>query len=547
MRILVGTMEICRHIHDLGDAFRTLGHEVDTVVIGKSPFYMDLPYDYLINQEKLFQHLAQLVQNPLSTFLQLPDELTRLRHFLTDYDVYVFQFAQSLLPGNRDYPILKQQGKKIISIFNGSDIRHWSAAEPVAAAYNYQIPEMCREEPFCHLPARLLNIRMAERYADAIFSLPFQSELAVRPYWHFFLPFNLDLYGHRIPERDVPVLVHAPSRRKFKGTDRFLAVLDRLRSEGVPFELKLLEGVPNQEVIRTLIEADVVLDELHAPHYAMLALEGMATGCAVVAGCQRDYVPLQGDSPVFNVHAETLYDRLKLLLTDKAVRLDHARRGRPFVEQGHRHTGVAAGLLAKLKRPDEPYEYYPSFFARAYQYPDGETVPEGLKRMTAEIIQRHGLPDGMEPDALVERRLIAPEGLSPDKPVLHWRPAASYGVKEQIWGWSPRADKVIAEASQNDADDKVYAVIHLVEQALDALDEADAEAAGAMLQQCIEQYQADPETFGHADVLTALGRLAVELDHQEAALALLTQAYKADPTRSSLQQTLQTLVAKVAA
>ncbi len=547
MRILVGTMEICRHIHDLGDAFRTLGHEVDTVVIGKSPFYMDLPYDYLINQKKLFQHLAQLVQNPLSTFLQLPDELVGLRHFLTQYDVYVFQFAHSLLPGNRDYPILKQQGKKILSIFNGSDVRHWSGAEPVAATYGYQIPSMYRDEPYCHLPARLLNIRMAERHADAIFSLPFQSELAVRPYWHFNLPFNLTLYDHRIPAREVPVLVHAPSRRNGKGTDYFLAVLDRLRSEGISFELKLLEGVLNQEVIRALIDADVVLDELHAPHYGMLALEGMATGCAVVAGCHHDYVPLQGDSPVFEVHIDNLYDRLKLLLTDKALRLDHARRGRPFVEQRHSHTNVAAGMLAKLEAHDEAHDYYPSFVARTYHYPDGETVPQGLLRLTAEIIQRHGLPDGIEPDALVERGLIAPEGLSPDKPVLHWRPAASYGVKEQIWGWSPRADKVIAETSHNDADDKVYAVIHLVEQALDALDEADAEAAGAMLQQCIEQYQADPETFGHADVLTALGRLAVELDHREAALALLTQAYKADPTRSSLRQTLQTLVAKAAA
>ena len=547
MRILVGTMEICRHLYDLGEAFRALGHDVDTVAIGKSPYYMDLHYDYLINQQKLHQHLANLVQNPLATFLQWPDELTGLRHFLTQYDVYVFQFAQSLLPGNRDYPILKQQGKKIISIFNGSDVRHWSAAEPVAAAYNYQIPEMCREEPFSNLPARLLNIRMAERYADAIFSLPFQSELAVRPYWHFFLPFNLDRYGHQIPERDVPVLVHAPSRRKFKGTDQFLAVLERLRSEGIAFELKLLEGVPNEEVIRTLIDADVVLDELHAPHYAMLALEGMATGCVVVAGCHRDYVPLQGDSPVFAVHADTLYKRLKLLLTDKATRLRHARRGRPFVERCHSHTDVAASLLAKLQRRDKPYDYYPSFVARSYQYPEGDTVPKGLKHITAEIIQRHGLPGGIELRDLVERELITSEGLAPDKPVLHWRPATSHRVEEQIWGWSPQADKVLADGPQQAADDKVYAVITLVEQALDALDEADVEAAGAILQQCIERYQVDPKTFQEADALTALGRLAAELDHREAALALLTQAYEADPTRSSVQQALHTLAAKEAA
>ena len=54
MRILVGTMEICRHLHDLGDALRRLGHEVDTVVGGGNPYYADLSYNYLIDQKKLF-------------------------------------------------------------------------------------------------------------------------------------------------------------------------------------------------------------------------------------------------------------------------------------------------------------------------------------------------------------------------------------------------------------------------------------------------------------------------------------------------------------
>ena len=546
MRILVGTMEICRHLHDLGEAFRTLGHEVDTVVVGKSPFYEDLHYDYLINQQLLYKHLSDLARNPVGTFLEWPEALTGLREFLTGYDVYVFQFAQSLLPGNRDYPLLKQQGKKIISIFNGSDIRHWSAAEPVAEAYGYQIPEMCREEPFNHLPARLLNLRMAERYADAIFSLPFQSELAVRPYWHFFLPFNLDLYGLRIPERDVPVLVHAPSRRKFKGTDQFLAVLERLRSEGIAFDLKLLEGVPNREVIQTLVHADVVLDELNAPHYAMLALEGMATGCAVVAGCQRDYVPLQGDSPIFAVTADTLYERLKLLLTDKTRRVTLARQGRPFIKQCHSHVNVAAGMLARLETPAELFDYYPSFVPRAYHYPKGEVIPEGLKRMTGEIIQRHGLPDGVTRKDLISRDLITPEALTPHKPILHWRPASSFGVSEQIWGWSPKADKT-GEQDYTHPDEAAYAVIHLVEEALNALDDKEVAAAGAILQQCIEQYAANPNSFNHPAVLTALGRLAAELDQKDAALALLSQAYAADPTNIIIQQAVHALSTREAA
>ena len=551
MRILVGTMEICRHIHDLGDAFRKLGHEVDTVVAGLNPFYQDLPYDRVINPQAHHQQLTNIVRNPVGALVQLSDELLEFRRYLVDYDVYVFQFGQSLLPMNQDYPILKQLGKKVISLFNGSDIRHWSAAEPVAAAYGYQIPDMCREEPYRNLNARLTNLRMAERYADAIFSLPFQSELAVRPYWHFFLPVNMEVYGHAIPARDIPVVVHAPSRRSFKGTDVFLATLDRLRDEGVQFELKLLEGVPNPEVLRTLVDADVVLDELNSPHYAMLALEGMATGCAVVAGSDFGYVPVQGESPIVNVRPHTLYEKLKELLTNKELRLDHARRGRAFVEQTHSHLDVAAGMLSKLGPRDDYYDYYPSFVTRSYRLPDNETVPDLLRSMTTQIIQRHGLPTGVTIQSLAERGLIAAEALNPAKPLLAWQPAESFGVSEQIWGWSPRAEKSTAATTTDIAttlaSNEVYAVTHLVDKALSAVDFGDNELAGSILQQCIERLKTEPETFGHPMVLTALARLAIELNQTGAAVAILSQAQRMDPESPNIRRSLEALSTKQAA
>src|SRR5690606_27897665 len=118
------------------------------------------------------------------------------------------------------------------------------------------------EEPYSHLNTRLSNLRMAERHADAIFSLPFQSELAVRPYWHVQLPLDLSNYTCEVHDRDVPVIVHAPTRRNFKGTPAVLEALDRLREEGEQFELRLLENVPNKQVLKALTDADLVIDQL---------------------------------------------------------------------------------------------------------------------------------------------------------------------------------------------------------------------------------------------------------------------------------------------
>lgn len=388
MKILLGTIEICRHLHDLAAAFRRLGHEAETVVAGINPYYADLRYDYMIQPGILARHPSML------------------RDIIAPYDVFVFLFGQSLLPGNEDFPIIKAAGKQIVSIFNGSDIRHHSAAGPVAAHYGYRLPQMCYEAPFNDLRARLHPLRMAERWADAVFSLPFQSELALRPYWHFRLPVDLSLYHEVIPARETPLLVHAPSRRGFKGTAEILSALDRLRSEGVRFELRLLEGVPNTEVLRAITEADVVIDELNSPHYAMLALEGMASGCCVVANCDRRYVPAQGEAPVFPAGIADVYERLRLLLTNPEIIHDRAQQGRVFVRDTHSAETVARDMLSKIATPPDLHDYYPTYWA-----PRAGEEPEDMRGMSQEI--RKTYPPGVWEDA-------------------------------EIWGWSPHLERVPA-------------------------------------------------------------------------------------------------------
>ncbi|GAB5520009.1 MAG: hypothetical protein RhofKO_22600 [Rhodothermales bacterium] len=442
MRILVGTFEICRHVYDLADGFRQAGHDADAVIAYKSPYHPDLPYDVEYNPQGALQGLAALQKDPIRHFLNPAKPLADFRQMLHDYDVFVFVFAHSLLPGNQDFPMLKAFGKQIICIFEGSDVRHYSAAEPVAEAFGYQIPPMYREAPYDQLAARWQNMRMAEVYADAIFSLPFQSELALRPYWHFYLPVNLDLYHHHIPGREVPRLVHAPSRRGFKGTDQFFAVLDRLEAEGVKFDLQLLEKVTNAEVIAAIEDADVVLDELNAPHYGMLALEGMATGCAVVAGCDLGYVPYQEGSPVYAVRHDTLYGRLKALLTSRDLRIQHAKRGRPFVEAKHRHADVTQCMLDKLGRTSD-FDYYPTFAAEQYELPEGETLSEALRRLTSTVVAKHGAPAAHVSARLVQQGLADPCLLRTSVSV--WDQPEE--IEQQIWGFRPVLREVVAQAA----------------------------------------------------------------------------------------------------
>ncbi len=124
-----------------------------------------------------------------------------------------------------------------------------------------------------------------------------------------------------------------------KGTAEILDALEHLRREGLRFELRLLENTPNDEVLRILTDADIVVDELNEAHYGMLALEAMATGCVVLAGNRPDIVPIPSDRPVIHVHPGNLVEAFRAAIVDRAERVERAHSGRPFVAHHHAENG----------------------------------------------------------------------------------------------------------------------------------------------------------------------------------------------------------------
>ena len=62
--------------------------------------------------------------------------------------------------------------------------------------------------------------------------------------------------------RENPVIIHAPSRRRVKGTDAVLAAINQLQAEGIAFEFRLVEGLPNDEALKLYAESDIIVDQL---------------------------------------------------------------------------------------------------------------------------------------------------------------------------------------------------------------------------------------------------------------------------------------------
>jgi hypothetical protein len=426
LRVLVGTVEIAGQLPDVADGFRRLGHEVTTVVSQRNPFYPELRYDVDATRKEI----------PWSYKADRCAQVSRLlwleaRHrLITRHDVFVFFWAgKSFLDFNSEYPLLKRLGKKIVTVFNGDDVRHWSAYSQQQAAVVKEgacvalqdLSETYRDDP---LERPLQNIRMAERWSDLIISQPNQSVLAVRPYMHFFVPLDLSGYKCHTPGRETPVVLHAPSHKRVKGTEMILAALDRLKAEGVSFELRLLHGVSSRQVASELVEADVVIDQLHLPLHGKLGVEAMASGCAL-ATCDREEIePFPPGRPVWHVGPENVVEGLRRLLTDRELRLRLARDGRRHAERYHDHVEVARRISRHLGAGGAgPFDHYPTFFAREYRLPEGVEVPERLSRMTAQVVRRWGLPEGADPADMVKRGLMSAEEAGPFASIPRWEAA----------------------------------------------------------------------------------------------------------------------------
>lgn len=433
LRVLIGTFGLGGYAQDLAAGFRRLGHRA-TVALSLPSFWEGLrPGDIDVSKDLRAVSWPRLAARLREGRASAPDRFSdcrtptqRVEWLITHHDLFVFVHASlwhdhPSHPGRagagREYRLLKGLGKRVVSVMSGPDVRHPSAYDQQSALLGHRATPMAELMPSWRrspLGYRMRNLRRAEMYADAILSSPNQSGLAVRPYHHLNAPLDLSRYTFRVPGHDVPVVLHAPSDEGIKGTTRVVAALQRLQKEGVVFKLRYLENVSNRVLRRELPGADVLIDQLHFPLHGKLGLEAMATGC-VLATCDRpDFEPYPARRPIWHIEPAGLEDRLRLLLTDRSLRMRLAAEGRRYVVRHHRHVDVARGILKLLR--GEPYSFLhrPEFFARHYRLPRGKRVPFDLLRLTRRIVERFGLPKGVAADDLVARGLMSPvRGVTP--------------------------------------------------------------------------------------------------------------------------------------
>jgi glycosyltransferase involved in cell wall biosynthesis len=238
-------------------------------------------------------------------------------------DVFHFYFGLTLVPRSVQFPILRALRKKSVLHYLGSDIRGKSPAE---LAFG-----------------KKAGAQLVGSY-DAIRWVP-EAEV---------IPPGLDVASIEptYPSVDSkrPVILHAPSSRRRKGTEHVVAACD-----GLDADLVLVEGLRHDEAFERYREADIVVDQLNAGWYGLFAIECMALGKPVVTflhdeAVQRSEKAFGRPVPIVSATKDDLRSRLEPLVADAVERRRIGEASRSYVEQVHDLELVADRLLALYAR-----------------------------------------------------------------------------------------------------------------------------------------------------------------------------------------------------
>jgi glycosyltransferase involved in cell wall biosynthesis len=240
-----------------------------------------------------------------------------LARLLPRTDVFHFHFGLTLVPQSLQFPILRAARKKSVMHYLGSDIR---GKTPEQLAFG-----------------KKADAEVVGSY-DAIRWVP-EAEV---------IPPGVDLA--RIEpappsERTRPLIVHAPSSRRRKGTEHVIAAVERLEAD-----LELVEGLHHDEALARYREADIVVDQLNAGWYGLFAIEAMALGKPVVTFLHDEAVRLTEKAtgtrvPIVSATAETLREALRPLVADAGRRRELGAESRAYVEHVHDLERVIDRLL----------------------------------------------------------------------------------------------------------------------------------------------------------------------------------------------------------
>ncbi|NKQ23603.1 glycosyltransferase family 4 protein [Streptomyces galbus] len=310
------------------------------VVMNKRPESFDYPADVYVDADRLRDLDVQMQQ--------MERVIGRFTHLLVDAFMPVFGHLNgTTIAGDLD--ALKQAGIKVALLAHGSEIRH-PAHHMARHAFSlfHDAPDGIAKR----LQAKAeTNKRIASEAGLPLYvTTPDLLEDLPTAKW-VPLVVDVDSWATDLPvmERKRPLVLHAPSKRWTKGTDRIVPVMTELHDKGL-IEFRLAEGIPWAQMRELVQSSDLVLDQFTTGAYGTFAVEAMAAGKPVVAYISDGVkAATDGALPIVTATPDTLREVVEGLVEDRAGTAETGRRSAEFARAYHDGTWTAQVLSEFLK------------------------------------------------------------------------------------------------------------------------------------------------------------------------------------------------------
>ena len=312
---------------------------------------ISLPQDNLLVSElKRFVALSYVFRSDVvffnfgqTLFQQFPpvdaSEHSVLRRLL----MYIYRRYSRLMQAI-ELGLLRLQNKVLFVQYQGDDARqgaflrdNYRISLASQVPYGYYTPE---SDNLKRQQISLITGLCSKVYAlnpDLLHVLPAGTEFL--PYSHISLKEWSPSYT-QMANRPLRI-AHAPSHRGVKGTTLILDALDVLSSQGLSFELVLVEGLSNAEAKDIYESVDILVDQLFAGWYGGVAVEAMSLGKPVVSYIRHEdlrFIPaeMQAELPIVCATPDNIQEVLRTLVQmPRSELLDLAMRSRRYVERWH--------------------------------------------------------------------------------------------------------------------------------------------------------------------------------------------------------------------
>ncbi|MEU6808103.1 glycosyltransferase [Streptomyces sp. NPDC046831] len=310
------------------------------VVMNKRPESFDYPADVYVDADRLRDLDVQMQQ--------VERIIGRCTHLLVDAFMPVFGHLNGTSVAG-DLDALKQAGIKVALLAHGSEIRHPGNH---MARHPYSLFHDAPDGIAKRLQAKAeLNKRIASEAGLPLYvTTPDLLEDLPTAKWAP-LVVDVDSWATDRPvmERERPLVLHAPSKRWTKGTDRIMPVLTELHDAGI-IEFRLAEGIPWAEMRDLVQSCDLVLDQFTTGSYGTFAVEAMAAGKPVVAYISDGVkAATDGALPIVSATPDTLREVVEGLVADREGTARIGRQSAEFARTYHDGTWTAQVLGGFLK------------------------------------------------------------------------------------------------------------------------------------------------------------------------------------------------------